>query len=110
MGAAGGNMSEMLTSGVQGGMLLTPLGTTNEAKALTLARQDVNNAGYTESVSFTTSVDMDGKIYNNTLNMQKSINKGGSKYNALTNNCADAVLKTISSFRYKCRNIKNIRP
>lgn len=97
MGAAGGSTLEMLTSGVQGGMALVPLGTKDQAEALSLAKQDVNNAEYTETVSFKTSTDMDGKIYDNAVSMQESVNKGDTKYNALRNNCADAVVKTISS-------------
>jgi len=38
---------------------------------------------------------MDNNIYNNATELQKNINSGKTKYNALTNNCADAVVKVV---------------
>ncbi|MEI6697267.1 MAG: hypothetical protein WCO13_14530 [Bacteroidota bacterium] len=86
---------QLLSSGNQGGMVLQPLEAKNMTEAVSLAKQDQNNSPYTDQVQFNTSTSMDKAIYGNAQELQKNINSGETKYNALTNNCADAVVKTV---------------
>ncbi len=97
MGATGRNVLRLSSGTANGGMTLLPLKTTNKEKALKIARVDTDNAEYTQEISFSTSVEMDDKIFNNAQEMQESVNSGDVKYSPLSNNCADAVVNTISS-------------
>lgn len=97
MGATDRNVLRLSSGTAKGAMTLYPLETTNKEKALTIARGDTDNAEYTQEISFSTSVEMDDKIFNNAQEMQESVNSGDVKYSPLSNNCADAVVNTISS-------------
>jgi hypothetical protein len=92
---ANAGTSQLLSSGTQGGMSLQPLDAKNMTEAVSLAKQDQNNSPYTDQLQFNTSSSMDKAIFGNAQELQKSINSGETKYNALTNNCADAVVKTV---------------
>jgi RHS repeat-associated protein len=87
--------SKLLSSGTQGGMVLQPLDAKNMGEAVSLAKQDKNNSTYTDQLQFSTSSSMDKEIYGSAKELQKNINSGETKYNALVNNCADAVVKVV---------------
>ena len=87
--------SQLLTSGAQGGMELRDLGTKDINVAIGLAKQDKGNRPYTDQLQLKTSSSMDKAIYGSAQELKKSIESGETKYNALTNNCADAVVKTV---------------
>ena len=87
--------SKLLSSGTQGGMSLQPLDAKNMNEAVSLAKQDQNNSPYTDQLQFNTSSSMDKAIFGSAQELQKSVNSGETKYNALTNNCADAVVKVF---------------
>ena len=92
MGAAEGGLSEMLTTGVQGGMNVTEIkGASNMNEAIDAAKTDTNNSTYTDQVTFKTSSETDQKIYDETIEKQNAINDGEENYQALTNNCTDGV-------------------
>ncbi len=90
-----GNVSNMTSGGVQGGMALIPLGTKDRAEALELAKQDKNNSAYTDQIELKTSSEMDAKIFTNAQEQQELTNSGELKYNLLTNNCVDAIQDPI---------------
>lgn len=90
-----GNVSNMTSGGVQGGMALIPLGTKDKAEALELAKQDKNNSAYTDQIEFKTSSEMDAKIFSAAQEQQERTNSGELKYNLFTNNCVDAVQDPI---------------
>jgi hypothetical protein len=87
--------SQLLTSGARGGMALEPLGTKDLNEAVSLAKQDKNNSPYTDQLQLNTSSSMDKAIFGSAQELKKSFDSGDTKYNALTNNCADAVEKTV---------------
>ena len=92
MGAAeNGNLSQVLSSGVGGGMTLESCGTKDMEEAIEFAKKDVNNSEYTQELVLQTSSKMDGKIYQSALDKQSNVNSGNEEYKALTNSCADAV-------------------
>jgi hypothetical protein len=87
--------SQMVTSGSQGGMTLQPLDAKNMDEAVSLAKQDQNNSQYTDQLQFSTTSSMDNSIFSTAQNLQNNINSGDVKYNALTNNCGDAVVNVV---------------
>ena len=92
MGAAeDGNLSQVLSSGVGGGMTLESCGTKDMEEAIEFAKKDVNNSECTQELVLQTSSKMDGKIYQSALDKQSNVNSGNEEYKALTNSCADAV-------------------
>jgi hypothetical protein len=92
-----GSLSKMSTNGVQGGMSLIPLNTTNKNEAISLAKQDQNNSPYTDQVELKTSSKMDSEIFKSALEQQEQTNSGEKKYNVLTNNCVDAIQDPIAN-------------
>ena len=88
--------SQLLSSGTQGGMSLVPLGTTDKDEALKLAKQDSDNSPYTDQLELKTSSEMDAKIFESAQDQQQKTNSGEKKYNAITNNCTDAVQDPIA--------------
>lgn len=84
-----------LTSGAQGGMLLKDLGTKDINEAVGIAKQDKDNSPYTDQLQLNTSSSMDKAIFGSAQELKKSFDSGDTKYNALTNNCADAIVKTV---------------
>ena len=96
MGARGnGNLSQVLSSGVAGGMRLESCGTQDVNDAIKYAKMDKNNSEYTQELVFKTSSKMDGRIYQSAINKQNKVNSGEEEYKALTNSCADAVKDVI---------------
>ena len=87
-----------ISSGAAGGMTLMKIpfeGTeATMDKAIEVAKSDKNNSLYTDNVVLKTSSKMDKSIFENAKNLKKSFENGDTKYNAITNNCADAV-KTV---------------
>jgi RHS repeat-associated protein len=99
MGDAGGkNLVSMASSGDQGGFVIKPL---TDAKtmdeAVAIAKQDKGNSAYTDQVTFKTDAKTDQKIYDATVDKADKVNSGEEKYNPITNNCADAVEKPITT-------------
>ncbi len=85
-----GGISKMASGGVQGGMMLVPLNTTDVQEAINKAKQDINNSPYTDQVILKTSSEMDEKIFENAQKETGETNSGKKKYNLITNNCVDA--------------------
>lgn len=92
---AAAGTSKLVSSGAQGGMVLQPLDAKDMNEAVSLAKQDQNNSEYTDQLRLNTSSSMDKAIFGSAQELQESINSGETKYNALTNNCADAVVKVV---------------
>ena len=86
-----GNLSQVLSSGVRGGMTLESCGTKDMKEAIEFAKKDVNNSEYTQELVLRTSSKMDDKIYQSALDKQNNVNSEKEEYKALTNSCADAV-------------------
>jgi RHS repeat-associated protein len=93
----GASLLKMFTSGTHGGMNLKHLGAKNMKEAINLAKQDGSNSTYTDQVVLKTNSKMDNAIYNAATSEQDKINTGKEKYNVLTNNCADVVVKVIEN-------------
>jgi len=89
--------SKMATSGTQGGMDLKPLDAKNMKEAIGLAKQDVLNSPYTDQVVLKTDSKTDNAIFKTATSEQEKINSGKEKYNVLSNNCADVVVKVVES-------------
>ena len=89
--------SQVVTSGAQGGMALIPLGTKDKDEAIKLAKEDTNNAPYTDQLEFSTSQEMDKAIFSAAGELKENIDSGKEKYQALTNNCADAVETVVEN-------------
>jgi RHS repeat-associated protein len=94
-GAGAGGLSKMMTSGIQGGVALESLGTTDASTAIRLAKQDKSNKPYTSQVRIKTSKEMDEEIYDKAKEVANSTNMGEDKYNLLFNNCVDACQDVI---------------
>ena len=62
-----GNLSQVLSSGVRGGMTLESCGTKDMKEAIEFAKKDVNNSEYTKELVLRTSSKMDDKIYQSAL-------------------------------------------
>ena len=86
-----GKLSQVLSSGVRGGMTLESCGTKDMKEAIKFAKTDVNNSEYTQELVLQTSSKMDDKIFQSALDKQNNVNSGKDEYKALTNSCADAV-------------------
>lgn len=99
MGAAeNAGLSKMATTGVQGGMQVTPLtGATNMTDAINMAKGDTNNSPYTEAVTFKTDSKTDQKIFDSVAEKANGVNSGADKYNVLTNDCTDAIERPIEN-------------
>jgi len=99
MGDAGGaSTSKMISSGDQGGFSITPLtGAKSMKDAVNMAKQDKGNSAYTDQVTFKTDSKTDQKIYDETVKKADKVNSGDEKYNPITNNCADATEKPVTS-------------
>jgi hypothetical protein len=99
MGDAGGaGLSKMASSGDQGGMTVTPLtGAKTMNDAVAMAKQDKSNSAYTDQVTLKTDAKTDQKIFDATMEKADKVNSGEEKYNPITNNCADAVEKPITT-------------
>jgi hypothetical protein len=93
----GAGLSKMVTSGTRGGMLLEPLDAKNMKEAINMAKQDGSNSTYTDQVVLKTDSKTDNAIFKIATSEQEKINSGKEKYNALTNNCADVVVKVVES-------------
>lgn len=93
----GAGFSKMATSGTQGGMDLKPLDAKNMKEAINLAKQDGTNSTYTDQVVLKTSSKMDNAIFKTAASEKEKINSGKEKYNVLTNNCADVVVKVVEN-------------
>jgi RHS repeat-associated protein len=90
-----GGVSKMMSGGVQGGVMLQALNTTDIEEAIQIAKQDVNNSPYTDQVILKTSAKMDEKIFEKAKEVEKQTNSGDKKYNLLFNNCVDACQEPI---------------
>ena len=99
MGDAGGaSTSKMISSGDQGGMQITPLkGAKSMDEAVSMAKQDKDNSAYTDQVTFKTDSKTDQKIFDATVEKADKVNSGEEKYNPITNNCADACEKPVTT-------------
>ena len=86
-----GKLSQVLSSGVRGGMKLEPCGTKDMEEAIKFAKTDATNSEYTQELVLQTSSKMDDKIFQSALDKQNNVNSGKEEYKALTNSCADAV-------------------
>ncbi len=85
-----------LSSGADGGMLLQEIKfgkkePNMENAIVVISETDTQNASYTDNVILKTSSEMDENIYKNAETLKKDFASKTVKYNALTNNCADAV-------------------
>ncbi len=90
-----GSASKMMSEGVQGGVMLIALNTTDIEEAIQLAKQDVNNSPYTDQVILKTSSKLDEKIFEKAKEVESKTNSGEKKYNLLFNNCVDACQEPI---------------
>jgi RHS repeat-associated protein len=99
MGETGGMSSvHASSSGDKGEMDVVPLtGAKNMNEAVAMAKQDKGNSAYTDQVTFKTDAKTDQKIYDATVDKANKVNSGDEKYNPITNNCADAVEKPITT-------------
>ena len=99
MGDAGGaSTSKMISSGDKGGMNVTNLkGAKSMQDAVNMAKQDKGNSTYTDQVTFKTDSKTDQKIFNETVKKEDKVNLGQEKYNSITNNCADATEKPVTT-------------
>lgn len=88
-------LSDMVSHGVNGGMLVQPIGTRDKNEAIEYAKGDKDNGEFTQQLDFKTSSKMDDKIYNSALDKQRKIDAKTEKYNPITNSCADAVKQVI---------------
>lgn len=88
-------VSKMASSGTQGGMSLVPLDAKNMKEAINLAKQDGSNSTYTDQVVLKTNSKTDNAIFKTATSEKDNINSGKEKYNVLTNNCADVVVKVV---------------
>ncbi len=93
----GAGLSKMASSGTRGGMYLEPLDAKNMKEAINLAKQDGSNSTYTDQVVLKTDSKMDNAIFKTTTSEKEKINSGKEKYNVLTNNCADVVVKVVEN-------------
>ena len=93
----GAGLSKMATTGTRGGMYLEPLDAKNMKEAIGLAKQDGSNSTYTDQVVLKTSSKMDNAIFKTAASEKESINSGKEKYNVLSNNCADVVVKVVEN-------------
>jgi len=90
---------KMISGGVQGGVLLKALNTTDIEEAIKLTKQfvkqDVDSSPYTDHVIIKTSSKMDEKIFKKAKEYQEKTNSGKKKYHLLFNNCTDAIQEPI---------------
>ena len=79
---------------VKGGMIILDLH--DAANSMTTAIEisktvDTTNSTYTDAVTFVTTSEIDGIIFDNAIEKQQNLESGEEKYRTLTNNCADIV-------------------
>lgn len=89
-----------LSSGAAGGMLLQEIEfgnrETNMENAINVIKEtDKENAEYTDNIILRTSSEMDKEIYKSAEGLKNEFTNKTTKYNALTNNCADVVQTVI---------------
>lgn len=89
-----------LSSGVQGGMFLDEINFGGKEKNMDnaisiIGELDTQNSEYTDHVIFETSSKMDKTTLQNATELKTKIDNKEVKYNALSNNCADAVKVVI---------------
>jgi RHS repeat-associated protein len=90
------SLPSVISGNFEGGYSITPLNTTDIEVAVEMAKGDVNNSPYTETLQLKTRKSQDKQIYKNTLKLENDFNTTGKeKYQLILNNCVDAVQKTI---------------
>lgn len=89
-----------LSSGVQGGMYLGEIGFGDKEKNMNnaisiIGEIDKQNSRYTDNLIFETSSQMDKEVLQKAATLKSQMDKNDVKYNALSNNCADAVKRVF---------------
>lgn len=89
-----------ISSGAEGGMLLKKIEFGKEDPSMQSAIKiigevDKNNSTYTDNIILKTSSKMDNAIFVNAAVLKDDLAKGSTQYNAISNNCADAVKSVV---------------
>lgn len=89
-----------ISSGAGGGMFLKKIEFGKENPSMQgaigiISKIDKSNSAYTDNVVLKTSSEMDNSIFVNAAVLKNSLAEGDTKYNAITNNCANAVESVI---------------